>query len=97
MAIQRVSVSWGRGRWVLRGDRSLLDPRLPCRGPRQGKAPGNPDLGSPTGHPLWHSPRAGAPNLTLLQLPFSFGVFNGKQRLQKDLGLDGCFCYDIDE
>ena len=42
VAIQRVSVSWGQGRWVGREDRSLLDPRLPRRGPRQGRTPGKP-------------------------------------------------------
>lgn len=69
--------------------------RLPWA-PAMAGIQGNPDPGqSLTGRP-WHSLHAGAPNLIAAVTPFSFGVFNGKQRLQR-ISLDGCFVMTICE
>lgn len=45
VATQRVSVSWGQGRWTGREDGSLLDLRLPTEVPARAGLRGNPDLG----------------------------------------------------
>ena len=61
-----------------------MTPDFLPRGPARAGLRGNRELGrASVGRPPWHSLQASGPSPTLLQLPFPFGVFSGKQEFKR--------------
>lgn len=61
-----------------------MTPDFLLRGPARAGLWGNHELGGASvGRPPGHSLQAGGPSPTLLQLPFPFGVFHGKQEFKR--------------
>lgn len=61
-----------------------MTPDFLPRGPARAGLWGNHELGRDSiGHPPGHSLQASGPSPTLLQLPFPFGVFHGKQEFKR--------------